>query len=213
MNKAFIFDFDGVIINNEPLWEIVKTELYKKIFGEEIFLRLGPTVGMNMDAIYDRAVQCGATTDKELLIREFFDRAPDIYKKAPLTPGINSIGKTLTELGYKIAIVSASPMKWINISLDRSCLKNYVSYILSLNDRKDLPHKPAPDGYLETIKNLGASPQTTVILEDSNIGIESAKASGAFTIGFRQNLIKGQVLQNADGYADDLEAVLALIKT
>lgn len=212
MNKAFIFDFDGVIINSEPLWEIEKTKLYQNFFGKEIFLRLGPTVGMNMDAIYDRAVQCGAKTDKESLINEFFNLAQKIYEIAPITPDIDTIGKTLTGLGYKIAIVSASPMEWIKISLNRTILKNYVTYILSLYDRKDLPHKPAPDGYLEAIKILGASPQTTVILEDSNIGIESARASGAFTIGFRQNLVKGQTLRNADEYADNLEDVLNLIK-
>lgn len=211
-NKAFIFDFDGVLINNEPLWEIAKTELYQKLFGKEIFLCMGSTLGVNQEDIFKRAVKCGATVEKDVFIREFQKYAPEIYRNAPLVPGIDSIGKTLTDLGYEIAIVSASPMEWINIALDRTDFKKYVRHIISLYDRDDLPHKPAPDGYLEAMKILGASPKETFILEDSNAGIESAKASGAYAIGFKQNLIDGYVLSNADAYADNLEEVIALLK-
>lgn len=212
MNKAFIFDFDGVIINNEPIWEEVKKELYQNVFGRDVFLRMGSTLGVNIDDIYKRAVECGTTVRKDFFVREFHKQAPEIYKNSPLTPEIDSIGKILKDFGYKIAIVSASPMEWIGISLNRTHLKDYVEYILSLYDRKDLSHKPAPDGYLEAMRVLNASPRDTVILEDSNTGIESAKASGAYTIGFRQNLMSGYVQHNADAYANNLEDVVALLK-
>jgi beta-phosphoglucomutase-like phosphatase (HAD superfamily) len=212
MSKAFIFDFDGVIINNEPIWEDVKKELYQNVFGKEVFLQMGSTLGINMDDIYEKAVQCGTDVKKDFFIREFHSKAPVIYKEAPLTSGIDSIGKTLTDLGYKIAIVSASPTEWIETTLNRTRFKDYVSHILSLYDRKDLPHKPAPDGYLEAMKTLGVSPHETVILEDSNTGIDSAKASGAYAIGFRQNLMEGYVQKNADAYADNLEDVITILK-
>lgn len=211
MKKAFIFDFDGVIINSEPLWEVAKTELYQRIFGREIFLKMGLTVGMSVDAIYDRAVQCGAIVDKKFFVEEFFAKAPEIYANAPLTPGTESIAKTLIGLGYKIGIVSASPIEWLEIALKRIDLKDSVSFILSLYDREDIPHKPAPDGYLKAMDALGSSPQTTIILEDSKTGIQSAKACGAFTIGFRQNLLAGQSQDGADAYANDFEDVVRLV--
>lgn len=34
MNKAFIFDLDGVLIDNESQWEIAKKEIYES--GEQI---------------------------------------------------------------------------------------------------------------------------------------------------------------------------------
>jgi len=212
MNKAFIFDFDGVIIDNEPLWEEAKKELYQNVFGKEVFARMGSTLGINMDDIYNMAVRCGTTVEKDLFIKEFHNQAPVIYKTAPITPGIDSVGDKLVALGYEIAIVSASPREWIETTLERTKLKNHITHILSLYDRKDLPHKPAPDGYLEAMKSLNVSPLKTVILEDSNTGIESAKASGAYTIGFKQNLMKGYVQKNADAYADDLEEVIKLLE-
>ena len=212
MDKAFIFNFDGVLINNEPLWEDAKKELYQNVFGKEVFSRMGSTLGVNMDDIYNMAVQCGATVEKDVFIREFYNQALPIYKNAPLTSGIDSVGEKLTNLGYKVAIVSASPVDWIEITLNRTKLKNYITYVLSLYDRKDLPHKPAPDGYLEAMKDLKVSPGTTVILEDSNTGIKSAKASGAYTIGFKENLMKGYVQNDADTYANNLDDVIKILK-
>lgn len=212
MTKAFIFDFDGVIINNELTWEDVKRKMYKDLFGQEVFLCLGSTVGINMDDIYKKALNCGATIKKEIFIKEFFSHAPEIYKHAPLTPGVDEIGKKLVDLGYEIGIVSASPLEWINMTLDRTTLKKYTAFVLSLYDRKDLAHKPAPDGYIEAMKFLKTKPCDTIILEDSNSGIESAKAAGAYTIGFRQNLTKGYIQKNADSYADNFSDVIKIIK-
>ncbi|MEN8252866.1 MAG: HAD family phosphatase [Patescibacteria group bacterium] len=211
MNKAFIFDFDGVIINNEPAWEQAKEELYQRLFGKEVYLCLGSTLGINMDDIYKRAQKCGTRVSKKTFLKEFQSYAPKIYQSAPLAEGVDAIGQTLTDLGYKIAIVSASPMEWISIALKRTKLKKYLTYALSLYDRIDLPHKPAPDGYLEAIKILKASPKATCVLEDSNPGIESAKAAGVFAIGFQQNSI-GHELKNADAYAKNLDEVVQILK-
>ncbi|HSW88764.1 MAG TPA: HAD family hydrolase, partial [Candidatus Saccharimonadales bacterium] len=82
----------------------------------------------------------------------------------------------------------------------------------SLDKRSDLPHKPAPDGYLEAIRMLGSTPQSTIILEDSNAGIASAKAAGAFVIGLRENLVEGQSQNGADIYADNINEVISIIK-
>jgi len=48
-------------------------------------------------------------------------------------------------------------------------------------------------------------------LEDSNPGIASAKAAGAFTIGLRQNLIDGYQQVGADAYANTIDEVIALV--
>ena len=44
----------------------------------------------------------------------------------------------------------------------------------------DIPHsKPAPDCFLEAMRREGCTPQETLIFEDSEIGIEAARRSGA----------------------------------
>jgi beta-phosphoglucomutase-like phosphatase (HAD superfamily) len=65
MNKAFIFDLDGVIIDNEAIWEEAKREIFTKVLGEEIYVKLGSTLGLSLDGIYERTVKCGSTVPKE----------------------------------------------------------------------------------------------------------------------------------------------------
>lgn len=211
MKKVFIFDLDGVLINDEPMWEEAKKEMYLELFGQEIFTKLGSTVGINIDGIYEKAIEYGSKLPKEKLVEAFYKRAPNIYKTAPLPEGLKLLGDSLVALGFTIAIVSASPKDWINIVISRLPFKDNISYVLSLYDRPDLPHKPSPDGYLEAFKELKSTPEATIVLEDSNAGIASAKAAGAFTIGLKQNLVNGYTQKGADVYAENLEDVVSLV--
>jgi beta-phosphoglucomutase-like phosphatase (HAD superfamily) len=122
------------------------------------------------------------------------------------------LGEEIIKLGFLIGIVSASPKEWMDVAINRISFKDGVKVKLSLFSRPDLRHKPAPDGYLEAINELKTTPEATIILEDSNMGIASAKAAGAYTIGLQQNLIAGYTQQGADTYAKNLEEVARIIK-
>ncbi len=212
MNRAFIFDVDGVLVNNESMWEEAKKEIYVKNFGQEIFEKLGSTLGLDMEAIYKKAVAHGSNVSKDKLFETFFKYAIDIYQNAPLTPGIQELGNTLIKLGYKLGIVFASPKKWVDVVVNRLEFKEHLDVIISLHERSDLLHKPAPDGYIDSINKLGGTPKSTIILEDSNAGIASAKAAGAYTIGLQQNLVQGYKQQGADIYVKNIEEVIQIAK-
>lgn len=110
MNKAFLFDLDGVLINDEAIWESNKQEMYSRLFGEEIHQKLGSTLGINMDGIYERAVAVGADVPKDQLTREFYAFASEIYSNAPIPSGTNELVNALLVMEYRIGIVSASPL-------------------------------------------------------------------------------------------------------
>lgn len=213
MHKAFLFDLDGVLINDEQVWEDEKQVLYKELFGEGITRKLGSTLGVNIDTIYERAAKAGTSISKSAVTNAFFEIADEIYETAPIPQGLNELVDVLKELGYRIGIVSASPLSWIATVLKRLPFENDIELIISLYERPDLSHKPEPDGYLEAIRALDAAPHTTIILEDSNSGIQSAKASGALTIGLKQNLARGYVQQGADVYADTALDVVDLVRS
>jgi beta-phosphoglucomutase-like phosphatase (HAD superfamily) len=50
------------------------------------------------------------------------------------------------------------------------------------------------------------------VLEDSNSGIKSAIALGAYTTGLKQNLVDGYQQEGADDYADNMVEVGKLVK-
>ncbi|EDK72363.1 HAD-superfamily hydrolase, subfamily IA, variant 3 [candidate division TM7 genomosp. GTL1] len=212
MNKAFIFDLDGVLIDDEQIWEDEKSKLYIKVFGKEVADRLGSTIGINIDGIYEKAVSCGTQIPKERLVSAFYELAPTIYQTAPIPAGLDNLVIFLKENNFVIGIVSASPLPWITTVTKRLSFENDITLIISLYDRPDLPHKPAPDGYIEAIQSLEATPASTFILEDSNAGIESAKDSGAFTIGLQQNLTKGYKQNGADAYAATARDVIEIVR-
>lgn len=194
------------------MWDEKERLMYPEVFGREIADKLGSTIGQSIDNIYHLSKAAGANIAKHELEEMFFDLAEDIYETAPITDGVGRLAKLLKELGYRIGIVSASPMVWINPVVRRLPFENDIELIVSLHERSDLGHKPAPDGYLEAIRFLKASPGTAIVLEDSNSGIKSAKASGAFTIGLRQNLISGYKQQGADASADTIDDVIKLVR-
>lgn len=212
MNKAFIFDLDGVIINDEQIWEDEKATLYARVFSPEVVAKLGSTLGVNVDTIYDRAVANGSKVDKQTFVSGFFKVASRIYATAPITDGLDELVAYLKTEGYIIGVVSASPLAWITDVTKRLSFENDIALIISLYERPDLAHKPAPDGYLEAMRSLKTTSESTIVLEDSNSGIASAKASGAFTIGLQQNLIKGYKQEGADTYAATVHDVINLLK-
>jgi mannitol-1-/sugar-/sorbitol-6-/2-deoxyglucose-6-phosphatase len=212
MNKAFIFDLDGVLIDDEQIWEDKKLVLYNDLFGDEITRAMGSTLGINMDGIYDLAEKAGSNVTKDELIHAFFDLAEGIYQSAPIPTGLDELAESLNRLGYHLGLVSASPISWITTVTKRLSFETDIKVIISLYERSDLTHKPAPDGYLEAIKILGSKPENTIILEDSNSGIMSAKASGALTIGLKQNLAAGYIQEGADIYAETMEEVAKIVE-
>jgi beta-phosphoglucomutase-like phosphatase (HAD superfamily) len=211
MKKVFIFDMDGVIIDNESLWEIEKVKIYHTFLGKDIYEKMGTTVGLNVDGVYDKAVALGAQVDKNALMDAFVTASHYVYQTAPLTEGLTELSTKLLQSGYRLAIVSASPIAWIHEVTKRLPFEKDISLIISLHEHQELARKPSPDGYNKAMKDLGVLPEETIILEDSNVGIASAKASGAFTIGLRQNLVEGYNQVGADVYAETLADVLTLI--
>lgn len=211
-NRAFIFDMDGVIINSEQAWLLYGNTFLSELLGEKIASKVGDTIGMTVNEVYDIAVKEGFSMDKQKYFGLYDKQAAYIYSRATITPDIDKLAERLVVLGFQLGLVTSSRTTWIKNVLPRLTFKDHIQYIVSINDRSDLKPKPNPDGYLETIGKLGASPPTTVILEDSNSGIKAAKATGAYTIGFKQNLVPGYVQQGANIYANNIKDVIEIVE-
>lgn len=212
MQKAFIFDLDGVLIDDEQIWETNKQQLYSRLFGEDVHQKMGSTLGINMQGIYQRAVDAGTDISYEVFEQEFFKLAGDIYSTAPIPEGTDRLFEKIIEMDFRIGIVSASPLSWIMKVVDRLKYPDNIELIISLHERDDLEHKPHPAGYLEAMRAMNINPSDTFVLEDSNSGIKSAKESGAFTIGLRQNLVNGYEQSGADVYADTMNDVIEIVE-
>lgn len=211
MEKAFIFDWDGVLIQSEQVWTKLEREAWPRLFGQEISDKMPDLVGAGLNGVLVSAASLGATFDKEDIIAAYDDIAKRVYARSALSPGIDTLIESLREQQFKIGIVSQSARSWLNNALHRLSFLDMISIVITLPEHPELRLKPAPDGYLEAFRQLQADPLSSVILEDSNLGIEAGKASGAYVIGFRGNLTPGYEQKGAYAYADTMEDVIGIL--
>ncbi|MBA3724349.1 MAG: HAD family phosphatase [Candidatus Levybacteria bacterium] len=212
MTKAFVFDMDGVIIASEVLWHKYLEEIWPELIGPEVAAVFRIPVGQTPLNIYAEAVKHGSKVSKETFLQKFEDIAQRVYQESPYTDKIDILGECLVQKGYKIGLVSSSPKNWIQAVLDRLSFGDKFEAIVSINDSQELKPKPHPGSYIEIIDKLGSRSETTIILEDSNSGIQAAKASGAFTIGLTANLLPNYMQHGADTYANTIEEIIQIVE-
>ncbi len=191
MTKAFIFDMDGVLINSEKAWFKYEPNFLNKLFGEKIGRQIGDTIGIPLISIYNKAKSLGFSKSLEEVQDTWDKTAFRVYYKTVVTPDTDKLMRYLIRQNFKIGLVSASKMSWVNRVLPRLPFSKNITNILSLDEgfHSHLQPKPSPDGYSEMMRIMKISPNETIILEDSNAGIKSAVDSRAYTISISQNLV------------------------
>lgn len=213
MKKAFIFDMDGVIIDSESLWLRYEKQFLPKLLGQDIYAKIKDQIlGSTVTKIYETACNCDLKIAKKKFVEVYDSYARVVYKEAKITPNIETLIDKLIAMNFRLALVSSSRKLWIDLVLIKIPeTRNKFQYILSLND-KGIQSKPAADGYQKAMKILGVKPNETIILEDSQRGIQAAKASGAFTICLKENISRGESIpKNADIYVETVRDIIKQI--
>lgn len=201
MEKAFIFDMDGVIYDSEPIHakakKLVLAEWGISISDE----RLATFVGRSSRDFYGTMVkenpQCRASW------QELANRKHSLYRtmlaeddSVKAMPGIRDLLERIRKAGYPIGLGSSSTMEMIEMVLTRLDLKDYFSVLVSGND---LPKsKPDPMIFLTVAERLGVSPSICTVIEDATAGVAAAKAAGMYCIGYYNPNSGPQDLSRAD---------------
>lgn len=210
-SRLFVFDMDGVLVASEKSWIEDEADFYVELFGKEIARAIGDMVGVSIEDIYEKAKALGTKVTHEEYNRKSDEAALRVYARCPISEGTEELVDYLVKRDWQIALLSSSPMHWIEEVLKRLPWRGKLAMVLSLNAHKEFRPKPAPDGYLHLLKNLHAGAKRSVALEDSNPGIASAKAAGLFTIGYRQHLPVGYKQKGADTTGETMKDVILII--
>jgi beta-phosphoglucomutase len=219
--KAVLFDFNGVIINDEPIHEAV---LEVVLLEENIRVQAGEFQEMGLGRS-DRACIIDFFARRERILSDrdlsrILARKQALYcerlaqlDKIPSYPGLDDLIYKLRVAQIKMAIVSGSQREGIDIALDRLNLTDYFSVIVSADDI--LTSKPDPEGYLLGIERLNqafpgldVTPKNSLAIEDSPAGIAAAKQAGITVVGvansFPFHMLQRQANWTVD-YLNDLE--------
>lgn len=213
MNKAFIFDMDGVIVNSETVWKKREKRFLTELLGDSVYKKIKYSIlGSTTHSIYELACKNGLKIEKDLFIEKFDQQALSVYQESELTKNIDALLSELKLLNFKVGLVTASSKLWIEQVMPKIKNKEIFECILSLAQREDLKPKPHPDGYLEAIRILKSTPDKTIILEDSHRGVSAAKASGAFTICLTEHVLEEDIPGGADRYVKTVKELISQIK-
>lgn len=179
--RAVAFDCDGTLVDSEAGYALAQRELFARR-------------GMTFDHEHEHALFGRAMPDKAALLAAFFgEHGNEAAIDAELTVlAAGAIAATATSMPgardlveaaratVPIALVSNSPRALIDASLASAGLAGLFTVIIAA-DTAPRP-KPAPDPYLAACTRLGVIPALTLAVEDSAVGLRSARAAGLTTL-------------------------------
>lgn len=184
MIKAVIFDFDGVIIDSEPLHYEACLEVFASIgiklsysLYEKKYLGLSDDEMFPMileDFGHEELINSETLTTLKAQKVQLYINIIKEKVKLPFIDGLFKLMKKLVESRVKMAICSGSTRSEILAVIDRIDKKISKCFEV-ITSSEDVTHgKPAPEGYLLTAKKLGVSPENCLVIEDSRFGIQAA---------------------------------------
>jgi HAD superfamily hydrolase (TIGR01509 family) len=217
--KGVIFDLDGTLIDTLGTY----TEAFNK--GTEVFglepvtdekiadflnrgLRLNEMLLELFPSVFEGDVK--RQTCEEEIRKTYFAMQTG---KVLLKPGAKRTLQSLKERGIKVGIFtgrrSTGERRWLE--LRRLNIDQFVDTMVTA---ADAPSKPAPDGLIKCIDELGLSAKEVVFVGDSTLDVIAGKKAGVRTVAVYDGVAAKEVLaeQRPDCLLGDLNMLFSYLK-
>ncbi len=195
--KAVLFDFNGVIINDEPIHEKLFTQL---LIEENLTLKPGEYKKVSLGRS-DRAFLCDFLSSRgrvvredyitQLLLRKTQRYAQELEKleKLPFYQGLDDLIFQLRSKGLKLGLVADAIRKEVETVFSYNpILAEHFQIIVAGDDVTSC--KPEPDGYLLAVERLNQEypdlnlhNSECLAIEDTPAGIQAAKRASMQVVG------------------------------
>lgn len=205
-----IFDCDGVLVDSERLavrvdvalgadlgWPMTEAEVIERFLG-----RSSASVGELIAARLGR--------DLAATWAERFDLAHRQEVDAGLTV-VEGITEALDKISQPTCVASNGTHEKMRHTLGRTGLyRRFEGRIFSATE---VAHgKPAPDLFLYAASTMGVPPAACVVVEDSQYGVQAARAAGMRCFGYAGGLTPASKLEGPDTVIfDDMRKLPALL--
>ncbi len=203
--RAFLFDFDGLILDTEVPsragWELLYRDHGHELPAEKWALVVGTRDVWDPMAHLEELV--GEPLARAELNERRYAHELSLIEAEGLRPGIEEYLAAARRHDLRLAIVSSSTRPWIEMHLRR--LERAAGWDAILAADHDAARaKPAPTLYLEALELLGVAADEAVAFEDSPNGVRAAKAAGIFCVGIPNEVTRSLGLDEADLVLDSL---------
>ena len=201
--RAIVFDFNGTLSDDEP----VLCEIFMHLFAEH---------GRPMSA-QEYFDELAGLSDPEIVTtwlgEDHSDVQAVIEERTRRYRAAASDGSTIHEHvrdavrfaaeRVPLAICSGAARDEIEPVVEAAGLASCFQAVVTA---EDVVHgKPDPEGYVKTLALLGADPRGTLVFEDTEPGVASARAAGVGHVLAMQTTLEPHRLAEADELIDRID--------
>ena len=189
MEYGFIFDYDGVLVNSmEAHYKanvIALGEINVPIDKKKFFSQAGMTGVEQVKSFCD---DTGVTADYEAV----YQRKKKIFQTMMFGEVVRiernlEFYHALIASGVKVAIATGCSRE----TLETTASKLQIMIPISVCGDEVIRGKPYPDLFLEAARLMELEPSNCTVIEDSDVGVEAAKAAGMACMRFYRSIGKG----------------------
>ncbi|MGK7878294.1 MAG: HAD family hydrolase [Xenococcaceae cyanobacterium] len=220
--KAVLFDFNGVIINDESIHQQLIDEilLRENLRLDELEYRevcLGRSDRACLGNILSHR---GRVVSEDYLTKliaakaKAYQQRLEQLENLPIYPELKDFLAQIQAMGLGMGVVTGALRGEVELVLNRVGIAQYFSVIVAGDDLK--ASKPKPDGYLLAVErfnrqepNLQLEPSDCLAIEDTLAGIQAAKRAGMQVVGVA-NTYPFHMLQRRANWAVDYLSELEL---
>lgn len=196
-----LFDFDGVIADTESQYTYFWDKIGKDYLGLEEF---GHTIkGQTLVQIFGKYFD-GKLKEQQEIVPQL--NAFEQNMSYDYIPGALEFMQELKRKGIRSAIVTSSnDIKMSNAYAAHPELHDLVDTVLTSEHFSK--SKPDPECFRKGMEVLGATPQESIVFEDSFHGISAGRASGAKVIGLATTNSRESLTPLCDMVIDDFTQI------
>ncbi|ULQ53087.1 hexitol phosphatase HxpB [Flavihumibacter fluvii] len=178
VQKAVIFDMDGLLIDSEPYWQEAGIETLAQFGVQLTTAQYHSSTGLRTIEWIDHWFRYfGIDLAKAPnAIHQIESSAIEKIRLSALPmPGVEHIINFFLQKNYKIGLASSSPLKMIDVVVNKLGIRPYLNTISSAGDLAF--GKPHPQVFINCAEALGTDAFHCVCFEDSFNGMIAAKAA------------------------------------
>ncbi|MFU8840854.1 MAG: HAD family hydrolase [Nitriliruptoraceae bacterium] len=207
--QAVVFDCDGTLADTEPISDRAWADVLRERGYVPTVADARETVGRpyrETFAHFDTRVPLGDPAVFRRALRERF--LARFATELVLFDDAVGLLRALAGRGVPIGVASSSTHAHVARVLERAEVDGLVDAVVGSDDVTR--HKPDPEPYRRALRLLEAEPSRSAAVEDTDVGVASARAAGLFTIAVVRGHIPPGDLAAADRIVltvslDDLE--------
>jgi beta-phosphoglucomutase len=178
--RAVVFDFNGTLSDDEP----ILCEIFQELFGEHGRPLSAPEYYDELAGLSDPEIVRTWLGADHPAVGEVIQKRTERYRER-VADGSSVPDEAREAVRYAaervpVGVVSGAARAEIEPVLAAAGLAEDVSFVVAA---EDVEHgKPHPDGYERAVALLDVQPSDVLVFEDTEAGVQAAKAAGTRAI-------------------------------